>query len=320
MRLLVTGGAGFIGSNFLQLAAAGELEINPTSITVLDSLTYAGNLANIKNLIGANAINFIQGDICDEELVRELVADCDVVINFAAESHVDNSIQNATEFIRTNVLGTQTLLNACLMKGGIRFLQVSTDEVYGSIEVGSWDENCNLSPNSPYSASKAASDLIALAMHKTHDMDVMVSRCCNNYGPRQHIEKLIPKLIELSISNKPLTLYGNGRNIREWIHVNDHCKMLSTLINQGKSGEVYNIGSGLELQNIEVANLVLELIVESNSKISFIEDRKGHDLRYSVNDNKIRQLKFFESTNFEQGILDTIAWYKHQLTDNNPRI
>ena len=314
MRLLVTGGAGFIGSNFLQLAIAGKLEIRPTTITVLDSLTYAGNKKNIENLIDSESIVFVNGDICNESLVGKLVKNCDVLINFAAESHVDNSIANANEFIQTNIVGTQNLLNSCL-KQGIRFLQVSTDEVYGSIKSGSWDENCILKPSSPYSASKAASDLLTIAMHKTHGIDVMVSRSCNNYGPMQHFEKLIPKIIMQSLSNEPLTIYGNGRNIREWIHVNDHCKALAVLIKSGQAGEIYNIGSGMEIQNIEIAKNILSLIPESDSEILFVEDRKGHDQRYSLDDSKLRNLSDMGKISFGEGLAQTVDWYRKTLSN-----
>lgn len=315
MRLLVTGGAGFIGSNFLQLAIAGKLEIRPTSITVIDSLTYAGNKKNIENLIDSESIEFVNGDIRNESLVGKLVSNCDVLINFAAESHVDNSITNANEFIQTNIVGTQNLLNACLKQGRVRFLQVSTDEVYGSIKSGSWDENCILKPSSPYSASKAASDLLTLAMHKTHGLDAMVSRSCNNYGPMQHSEKLIPKIIMQSLSNEPLTIYGNGRNIREWIHVYDHCKALAVLIKSGQAGEIYNIGSGMEIQNIEIAKNILSLIPESDSEILFVEDRKGHDQRYSLVDSKLRNLRDMGRIVFDEGLAQTVGWYKETLSN-----
>ena len=310
MKLLVTGGAGFIGSNFLQLAVSGELAIKPTSITVLDSLTYAGRKSNIQNLIDADAIELIIGDICDEDLVKKLVSKCDVIINFAAESHVDNSIASATQFVKTNVLGTQNLLNASMGRPDLRFLQVSTDEVYGSIEKGSWDEECKLKPNSPYSASKAAADLITLAMSKTHEMDVIISRCCNNYGPNQHFEKLIPKLIEQAINNLPLTLYGTGKNIREWIEVSDHCKVLADLLLNGMSREVYNIGSDDQVDNYSVARNILDCLPESKSEIVFVEDRKAHDFRYSLNDMKYRNNGIHNEIQFSTGLKNTVEWYK----------
>jgi len=309
MDILVTGGAGFIGSNFLEMLVKGELKCKPNSIYVLDSLTYAGNLANIKNLINSGSINFIEGSICNSDLVEKLIKKCDFVVNFAAESHVDNSIKSSKEFIETNVLGTQVLLNTCIDMKNVRFLQVSTDEVYGSIAKGSWDENCILQPSSPYSASKAASDLLSLAMYKTHGLDVMISRCTNNYGPRQHSEKLIPKLIDQAKRNEPLTIYGNGKNLREWIHVFDHCRALGALLMQGKAGEIYNIGSNEELENIEVAQIILSKIPQSKSKINFIPDRLGHDFRYSLNDKKLRKIGVRNTLTFRDSIKDTIEWY-----------
>jgi len=309
VNILVTGGAGFIGSNFLEMLVKGELECKPNSIYVLDSLTYAGNLANIKELIHSGSINFTEGSICDSDLVEKLIKKCDVVVNFAAESHVDNSIRSSKEFVETNVLGTQVLLNSCINIKKIRFLQVSTDEVYGSISKGSWDENCILQPSSPYSASKAASDLLSLAMYKTHGIDVIISRCTNNYGPRQHTEKLIPKLISQAKRNEPLTIYGNGKNLREWIHVFDHCRALGSLLMHGKAGEIYNIGSDDELENIEIAQIIISKIPQSTSKIKFIPDRLGHDFRYSLNDNKFREIGDRNRLNFRNSIKDTIGWY-----------
>ena len=287
----------------------GELQFKTNSIFVLDSLTYAGNMNNIKKLIDSESINFTEGSICDSDLVEKLIKKCDFVVNFAAESHVDNSIRSSKEFIETNVLGTQVLLNSCIKKENIRFLQVSTDEVYGSILEGSWDENCILQPSSPYSASKAASDLLSLAMYKTHGIDVIISRCTNNYGPRQHTEKLIPKLISQAKSNEPLTIYGDGKNLREWIHVFDHCRALGSLLMNGKAGEIYNIGSDDELANIEVAQIIISEIPQSTSKIKFVPDRLGHDFRYSLNDKKFRKIGDKNRLSFRNSIKDTIKWY-----------
>ena len=314
MKLLVTGGAGFIGSNFVSLLAAGKLGLNPSEITVIDKLTYAGELQNIQPLLNAGVVNFVHDDICNPEVVLELVSKHDTVINFAAESHVDNSIANSRDFIISNVLGVQTILQSCVKIKNRRFLQVSTDEVYGTISEGSWDENHPLDPNSPYSASKASADLLSLAMHRTHGLDVVVTRCSNNYGPHQHGEKLIPKLIMLALANEPLTLYGDGRNIREWIFVEDHCKALALVLHKGQSGEIYNIGSSNEFTNNEIAELILEAIPESSSRISYVQDRPGHDFRYSLNSDKIGNLGALAHLDFQSGIKKTINWFKSQAT------
>jgi dTDP-glucose 4,6-dehydratase len=310
MKLLVTGGAGFIGSNFVSLLASGDLDLNLSKITVLDKLTYAGDLEQIQPLISSGVVNFVNGDICNPKVVLELVSEHDTIINFAAESHVDNSIFDSREFIISNVLGVQNILASCATIKNRRFLQVSTDEVYGTISTGSWDEHFPLAPNSPYSASKAAADLLSLAMHTTHRLDVLVTRCSNNYGPRQHGEKLIPKLINLALANAPLTLYGDGSNIREWIFVEDHCRALALVLKKGISGEVYNIGSSNEFTNNEIADAILNAIPESTSTISYIQDRRGHDFRYSLNDEKLRNLGVLTQESFRAGIEMTVDWYK----------
>jgi dTDP-glucose 4,6-dehydratase len=305
-KFLVTGGAGFIGSNFVErLVSKGE------SVRVLDKLTYAGNLKSIQRFIDQGRLDFFHGDICDPAVVREAMDSVDVVVNFAAESHVDRSIESSSEFVKTNVLGTENLLAHALMLNIKVFIQISTDEVYGSIDNGSWKEDSPVKPNSPYSASKAAADLLAISYYKTHGLDVRITRCCNNYGPRQLPEKLIPNFITKLMKNEQVPLYGDGRNVREWIHVDDHCSAIESVIDEGKPGEVYNIGSGFELENLELANLLLKIFNLESSFIRKVEDRKGHDFRYSVDSLKIQNLGYKSKQEFEKGLLETIDWYKN---------
>jgi len=305
-KFLVTGGAGFIGSNFVErLISKGE------SVRVLDKLTYAGNLKSIQGFIDQGQLDFFHGDICDPVVVREAMDSVDVVVNFAAESHVDRSIESSAEFVKTNVLGTENLLAHALMLKTKVFIQISTDEVYGSIDNGSWKEDSPLKPNSPYSASKAAADLLAISYYKTHGLDIRITRCCNNYGPRQLPEKLIPSFITKLMKNEKVPLYGDGRNIREWIHVDDHCRAIDLVVEEGKPGEVYNIGSGFELENLELANLLLKVFNLESSFIRKVEDRKGHDFRYSVDSLKIQNLGYKSKQEFEKGLLETIDWYKN---------
>jgi dTDP-glucose 4,6-dehydratase len=310
MRLLVTGGAGFIGSNYVRRVFDGTLE-GISSVTVLDKLTYAGVLENLSQLMGQNSFQFVTGDICDSELLKKLLSGVDAVINFAAESHVDRSIGNASEFIRTNVGGVQVILEAIESANrNIRFLQVSTDEVYGSIKSGSWDENFQLLPNSPYSASKAAGELLARAYHRTHGVDVVVTRCSNNYGPYHFPEKLIPLFITNLLQGKKVPIYGNGKNIRDWLHVDDHCQGIHKALLMGKSGEVYNIGGGEELTNLEITGLILKAMGKDETLIEYVGDRKGHDFRYSVNWGKAnRELNYQPEIKFADGLRDTITWY-----------
>jgi dTDP-glucose 4,6-dehydratase len=254
---------------------------------------------------------FIEGDICDRGLVDKIYAKVDKVINFAAESHVDKSIESSYEFVKTNVEGTANLLQTLIRYPDLTYLHVSTDEVYGSISEGSWTETSPLLPNSPYAASKASSDLLALAFHKTYGLDIRISRCCNNYGPRQFPEKLIPLFVTNLIRKKKLPLYGNGLNLREWIHVEDHCRALELILKNGSPGEVYNIGTGAEFTNLELTNKVLDLFSQDGSQIQYVSDRLGHDLRYSLDSGKIRsQLGFHPKIDFQNGLLDTINWYK----------
>ena len=311
MRVLITGGAGFIGSNFVRMIAQG-LFSNLSTVQVLDKLTYAGV---VENLLGVSTIPnyaFFQGDICDPSLVSELISEVDAVINFAAESHVDRSISGAVDFVQTNIVGVQVLLDAIKASGKeIRFLQVSTDEVYGSIEEGSWSENWPLQPNSPYSASKASGELLARSYNKTHGMDVVITRCSNNYGTHHFPEKLIPLFITNLLEGKTVPVYGTGKNVRDWLHVDDHCRGIYQVLMNGRSGEVYNIGGGRELTNLEITGLILDAMGADESSIEYVKDRKGHDLRYSVDWGKIRsELGYEPQVKFEDGLRDTIQWYR----------
>ena len=303
-KFLVTGGAGFIGSNFVRKIVSLGYKVN-----VLDKLTYAGNLKNIRSFIESGQIVFFQGDICDPLITSEALDGVDVVVNFAAESHVDRSIENSLDFVRTNVLGTENLLARSLKAGVKTFIQISTDEVYGSIETGSWTENSQIAPNSPYSASKAAGDLLALAYFRTHGLDVRITRCSNNYGPYQLDEKLVPTLITRLIKNERLPIYGNGLNQREWIFVDDHCSAVFLVLQKGVPGNIYNIGSGLEMNNLEMAHKLVEIFGRSTDLIEFVPDRKGHDFRYSVDSQKVRELGFTCSVSFDEGIQMTADWY-----------
>jgi len=310
VRILVTGGAGFIGSNYVKHILS-KSKNDDLQVLVLDKLTYAGTLDNLSQEIDNPNLEFIQGDICDSNLVEKLTFNCDRVINFAAESHVDRSIVSAEEFVRTNVLGTQVILEAIRKKPSIKFIQVSTDEVYGSIESGSWDENFPLKPNSPYAASKASADLITLAYQKTYSLDLMISRCCNNYGPNQFPEKIIPLFITNLIQGKKIPVYGDGLNVREWIHVDDHCRGLELIFENGKSGEVYNLGSDAELTNLALTNELLQYFGLGVDMINYVADRLGHDRRYSLNFNKaLKDLSYKPEISFQTGLSETIGWYK----------
>ena len=311
MRLLVTGGAGFIGSNFIRMIYRGEL-VGVTHVTVLDKLTYAGLKENLTQVSNNSSYVFQHGDICDPELVASLVSEVDAVVNFAAESHVDRSISGAADFIQANIVGVQVLLDAIKASDrAIRFLQISTDEVYGSIEIGSWTEEWPLQPNSPYSASKAGGELLARSYHRTHNLDVVITRCSNNYGTHHFPEKLIPLFITNLLEGRKVPVYGTGKNVRDWLHVDDHCRGIFNVLMKGRSGQVYNIGGGRELTNIEITHLLLEAMGADESSIEYVEDRKGHDLRYSVDWTKInKELGYEPQVNFEDGIKDTIQWYR----------
>jgi dTDP-glucose 4,6-dehydratase len=307
MKVLVTGGAGFIGSNFVRMAAQG-LFPDLSEVIVLDSLTYAGNLDNLSEVLGE--IEFIQGDICDEGLVQGLVSRVDGLINFAAESHVDRSILNPNQFLESNFMGVHNLLEASKNRDGFRFLQVSTDEVYGSIQEGSWNENEPLMPNSPYSASKASADLLVRSYAKTFDMNTVVTRCSNNYGPYQFPEKIIPYFVTRLLSGKKVTIYGNGLNSRDWLHVDDHCRGIYGAFSCESQGEVFNIGGGKELNNLDLTYKILDLLGKSKSEIEFINDRKGHDFRYSVNHTKATsEFNYKPEISFEIGLENTVKWY-----------
>jgi dTDP-glucose 4,6-dehydratase len=311
LHLLVTGGAGFIGSNFVRMISRGEL-IGVSYVTILDKLTYAGLRENLDQVSGISSYKFQHGDICNPELVASLVSEVDAVINFAAESHVDRSISGAADFIQANIVGVQVLLDAIKdADRKIRFLQISTDEVYGYIETGSWTEDWPLQPNSPYSASKAGGELLARSYHQTHKLDVVITRCSNNYGTHHFPEKLIPLFITNLLEGKKVPVYGKGKNVRDWLHVDDHCRGIFKVLMNGRSGQVYNIGGGRELTNIEITNLLLEAMGADESSIEYVEDRKGHDLRYSVDWTKInKELEYEPQVNFEDGIRDTIQWYR----------
>lgn len=305
----MTGGAGFIGSNYVRRAVDGSLT-GVSEITILDKLTYAGTLTNLE-MLPQDSFRFVHGDICDSSLLDKIVPGHDAILNFAAESHVDRSIADSSSFIRTNVLGTQTLLEATRKHSIAKFIQISTDEVYGSIAEGSWVEDFPLQPNSPYSASKASSDLVARAFHKTYKIDVRITRCSNNYGPHQFPEKVIPLFVTNLIDNLKVPLYGNGLNVRDWLHVDDHCRGIHLVLTKGAAGEIYNIGGGRELSNKELTKIILEKMGKDEGQINFVEDRKGHDLRYSVDISKINsELGYSPEVAFEDGLKSTIDWYK----------
>lgn len=309
MRLLVTGGAGFIGSNYVRMVMSGDLQ-GVTELTVLDKLTYSGNRENLQGIDGRD-FRFIEGDICDEELMRRVTRDIDAIVNFAAESHVDRSINSSREFYVTNVIGVQTILDAMRANDVKTLLQVSTDEVYGSIEVGSWDETFPLQPNSPYASSKASADLLARAYVNTHGLDVRITRCSNNYGPYQFPEKVIPLFITNLILGKKVPLYGSGANVRDWLHVSDHCRGIHLVLNKGKKGDIFNIGGGRELSNLELTRIILAAMDRDDASIEYVTDRPGHDLRYSLSIAKIQgELGYQPLVPFENGIEETMHWYK----------
>jgi dTDP-glucose 4,6-dehydratase len=311
MRVLITGAAGFIGSNFVRKIADRTFG-GITSVTVLDKLTYSGLLTNLASAQSMDIYNFVEGDICDLQLVSSLVQEVDAVLNFAAESHVDRSILSASDFVQTNIVGVQVLLDAMKWSGRkIRLLQVSTDEVYGSIESGSWTEDWPLKPNSPYSASKASGELLARSYNRTHGMDVVITRCSNNYGTHHFPEKLIPLFITNLLEGKKVPVYGTGKNIRDWLHVDDHCRGIYQVLMNGGSGEIYNIGGGRELTNNEITSLILDEMGADESSIEYVADRKGHDFRYSVDWTKInRELGYEPKVKFEDGLKNTIQWYR----------
>ena len=307
-NILVTGGAGFIGSNFVRYMVEKYSEYH---IINLDALTYCGNLENLKDIEDKDNYTFVKGDIRDKAIVDELVEKSDYVINFAAESHVDRSIADPEIFIKSNVLGTQVLLNAAKEHGVEKYIQISTDEVYGTLgKTGYFTEDTPLQPNSPYSASKAGGDLIARAYYETFGLPVNITRCSNNYGPYQFPEKLIPLMISNALEDKKLPVYGDGKNVRDWLHVHDHCSAIDLVLHEAKPGEVYNIGGNNEKQNIEIVKLILGELGKDESLIEFVTDRLGHDRRYAIDSTKIQEeLSWKPEYTFEVGIRKTIQWY-----------
>jgi len=307
LKILVTGACGFIGSNFVRYMFSAHEGI---SITNLDKLTYAGNPANLRDVEGANDYTFVKGDICDEALVDGLVSEgFDAIVNFAAESHVDRSITGPDEFIRTDVFGTFNLLEACRKRHVKRYLQVSTDEVYGSIESGSFTESSNIAPNSPYSASKASADLLVRAYFKTYGMPVLVTRSSNNFGPYQYPEKLIPLFITNAMDDLPVPLYGDGLNVRDWLFVNDNCAGIDLVLANGEPGGVYNIGGGQERTNIEITRGILAELGKPESLINYVDDRPGHDRRYSLEFSHAASLGYRPREDFAAMLSETVRWY-----------
>ena len=313
MNLMITGGAGFIGSRFAELLVSQKISNQFSSITVVDNLTYSGNLSNLDSVISTPEFYFHKVDICNQSEVEGVIKgrSIDVIVNFAAESHVDRSIESSYEFLQTNVMGTQNLLDLAKKYGIKRYLQVSTDEVYGAIPKGSWDEDEPLKPNSPYSASKAGADLLVLAYGKTFGLNIGITRCCNNYGLRQFPEKIIPLFVSNLIDGKRVPIYGDGNQIREWVHVDDHCRGVFEVLQNGKPGEIYNIAGTDELRNIELARKIISYFDKNEDEaFEFVEDRKGHDFRYSLTGNKSRtELGIEPKIDFETGLRETIEWY-----------
>ncbi|MDQ8707291.1 dTDP-glucose 4,6-dehydratase [Streptomyces sp. LHD-70] len=310
MRILVTGGAGFIGSHYVRaLLDDAYPQAVGARVTVLDKLTYSGNRESLP--ASSDRLDFVHGDVCDAELLRELLPGHDSIVHFAAESHVDRSIAAAADFVRTNVVGTQVLLDAARMARVGRIVHVSTDEVYGTIPTGSWTETWPLEPNSPYAASKAASDLMVRSYARTHGLDVSITRCSNNYGTYQHTEKLIPLFVTNLLEGRQVPLYGDGHNVREWLHVQDHCRAVEAVRAKGRAGEIYNVGGGTELTNLDLVHRLLDLCGADESAIRRVTDRLGHDDRYSLDGTKIREeLDFEPEVPFEQGLAETVGWYR----------
>jgi dTDP-glucose 4,6-dehydratase len=311
MNYVVTGGCGFIGSNYVRGLLSGAWGSNVEKVTVIDSLTYAGNLSNLDPVIDDPRLTFIREDIAHQKEITGILSGNDIVVHFAAESHVDRSISGSAEFIRTNVLGTHSMLQASLDSNIKLFLHVSTDEVYGTIDKGSWDEQEPLLPNSPYAASKASSDLIARSFFITHGLDVRITRCSNNFGIYQFPEKIIPLFITNLMQGKKIPLYGDGLNVRDWLHVDDHCRGIQLVIEKGRAGQIYNIGGGTELTNIALTNLILSAMGASNDSIEAVEDRKAHDRRYSVDITKIHnELGYSPQCTLEDSLSTIVEWYK----------
>ena len=312
MKLFVTGGAGFIGSNFVRMALSGRLPgLEEAEITVYDALTYSGTLTNLESVTDNPRFTFVQGDICDGNALATHLPGHDAIVHFAAESHVDRSVSDASVFVDTNVGGTQQLLEAARVMGTSRFVHVSTDEVYGSIDEGEWDEDEPLLPNSPYAASKAGSDLMVRAYHQTHGMDTVITRCSNNYGHHHFPEKVIPLFVTNLLDGLPVPLYGDGGNQRDWLHVDDHCRGIALVLQKGRSGEIYNIGGGTELSNRELTDMLLKLTGRDESFVRYVEDRLGHDRRYCVSIDKISsELGYQPEVDFSTGLADVVQWYR----------
>ncbi|MGB7104639.1 MAG: dTDP-glucose 4,6-dehydratase [Acidimicrobiales bacterium] len=311
MRVVITGAAGFIGSRLSELLVADAERLGYDDVVLLDALTYSGRLENLEAVLRDSRVSFIRGSITDQLVTDEVLGGAHAVLHLAAESHVDRSITGARLFYETNVMGTQQLLESARATGVERFVHVSTDEVYGSIAQGSWPEDHLLEPNSPYSSSKAGSDLAALAYQRTYGLNVMVTRCSNNYGPRQFPEKLIPLFVTNLFDCLKVPLYGDGLNIRDWLFVDDHCRGILRVLEAGRAGEIYNIGGGTELTNVEITHLLLELCGADESMIDQVEDRLGHDRRYSVDWKKIRdELGYRPEVEFEEGLARTVKWYR----------
>ncbi|MEU3985435.1 dTDP-glucose 4,6-dehydratase [Streptomyces sp. NPDC026672] len=309
-RILVTGGAGFIGSHYVR-TLLGPFGPEDVSVTVLDAFTYAANPVSLDEVRDSPRFRLVVGDICDPEVVGPLMAEHDQVVHFAAESHVDRSLSSSAEFVRTNVLGTQVLLDAARLHGVRTFVHVSTDEVYGSIAAGSSDEQKAIDPNSPYAASKAASDLLALVYHRSHGMDVRVTRCSNNYGHHQYPEKIVPLFVTRLLRGEKVPLYGDGLNVRDWLHIDDHVRGIELVRTSGRAGEIYNIGGGTELTNRELTGLLLEACGADWDRVEYVTDRKGHDRRYSVDWTKAHtELGYKPQKDFTEGLAETVAWYR----------
>ena len=308
--LLVTGGAGFIGSHFIKHILK---KYENYKIINLDKLTYCANLKNLKEVEANPNYSFIQGDITDSALVDDLAKKSDYIINFAAETHVDNSIKNPENFVKTNVYGTYVLLEAAKNNNVEKFLQISTDEVYGSIEIGKFSENSPLAPNSPYSASKASADMLARSYFKTYNLPILITRCSNNYGENQYIEKLIPHFINNLMNNKKIPLYSDGSNVRDWIYVLDHARALDNVLHKGKIGDIYNIGANEEKTNLEITKIILKQMAKTLDMVEFVEDRKGHDKRYAIDNSKIKSLGWKPEKSFNDGIIQTINWYVNNI-------